>query len=176
MHTLQWVVVETDNQLVDSKLEAAQIADRSLEDELSPWYDWYIVGGGRWNVTEGEEDWASDYELKTNLIISHKEDPNGFRGKIMECIEKRIEQFNQYRAEIENLDILGKLSNYGGAMTYDMELYPLVKALNIFQGIWDTDSQIFDLTSGSSNLGYILSQMDRDEGDNLFLVPIDFHY
>jgi hypothetical protein len=56
MHVLQWIAVEADE-----KDEAYRRVEDTLQTMLgdyeSPtltWYDWFVVGGGRWN-TEGDE-------------------------------------------------------------------------------------------------------------------------
>ena len=118
MHTLQWIAVEAED-----KDEAVFNATSHLEaamgdgENYTSWYDWFIVGGGRWN-TEEDEDLMGSYVTKTNMIISYKEDPNAFRAKIDDCIQQRMVDYKQYLAEVKESNIIHKLDNYGGAMSY----------------------------------------------------------
>lgn len=171
MHTLQWVVVEADD--VDTAAENAErLLQEAMGDSESPssWYDWYVVGGGRWN------DQQDDYENSTNMIIAFEDNPNAFSGKLNELISNRIDTYNEYLAEIKDIDIMAKLDNYGGVMTYDMELYSLKNLLRFQSGDWFYDSKFYDLVHWSTNATHILSKIDNGLGENLYLVPIDFHF
>ena len=171
MHTLQWVAVEADN--ID---DAASIANTLLTENMgngentSAWYDWFVVGGGRWN---DEQDL---YSYSTNMIIAYEDNPNAFNAKIQELITNRIDTYNEYLAEFKGQDILDKLDNYGGVATYDHSFYALSRLLDYQQGKWDYDSKFCDLTNWSTNASYILSKIDSGFGETLYLVPIDFHF
>lgn len=171
MHTLQWVVVEAED--LDT---AAETADRLLQEAMgdsespSSWYDWYVVGGGRWN------DSQDDYDNSTNMIIAFEDNPNAFSGKLNELISNRIDIYNEYLAEVKEIDIMAKLDNYGGAMSYDMELYSLKNLLRFQMGDWFYDSKFYDMVHWSTNATHILSKIDKGLGENLYLVPIDFHF
>lgn len=171
MHTLQWVAVEAED--LDT---AAETADRLLQEAMgdsespSSWYDWYVVGGGRWN------DSQDDYDNSTNMIIAFEDNPNAFSGKLNELISNRIDIYNEYLAEVKEIDIMAKLDNYGGAMSYDMELYSLKNLLRFQMGDWFYDSKFYDMVHWSTNATHILSKIDKGLGENLYLVPIDFHF
>lgn len=173
MHTLQWVVVEADDK--DSAVGAAMVF---LEEEMgsgehpATWYDWFLAGGGRWNTEQDE----LGFTQPSNLVIDYKEEPNAFRAKIDELIQARIDQYNEYLSEVKQIDIMAKLENYGGVMTYSMDFYALSRLLDYQRGIWNYDSKFYDLVHWSTNATHILSKLDKNEGDNLFLVPIDFHF
>ena len=169
LHTLQWVVVEAED--LDTAAENAErLLQEAMGDSESPssWYDWYVVGGGRWN------DQQDDYENSTNMIIAFEDNPNAFNAKIQELIANRIDTYNEYLAEFKGQDILDKLDNYGGVMTYDPSFYALSRLLAFQQGKWDYDSKFYDLIHWSTNATHILSKIDN--GENLYLVPIDFHF
>lgn len=176
MHVLQWLSVEADD--VD---DAVSNVDSILEsymgngDSPSTWYDWYVVGGGRWNTAEND-DLDEAYKTKSNMVISYKEDPNGFRAKIDECITNRIDTYNEYYKEIEGKDVMAMFANYGGAMSYSLETYPFRNLLRFLDGDWFYDSKFFDLISDSTNATHILSKLDNNQGENFFLVPVDFHF
>jgi hypothetical protein len=177
MHTLHWIAVEAND-----KDEAVFNATSHLEAAMGDgenyisWYDWFVVGGGRWNTTEDEEGIMGSYITKTNMIISYKEDPNGFRAKIDDCIQQRMVDYKNYLAEVKESNVLDKLENYGGTMTYDHHFYALNALLRFQMGEWSHDSWFYDFINDSSNATHILSKLDKNEGDNIYLVPIDFHF
>lgn len=176
MHVLQWLVVEADD-----KETSVSVAQALLEEEMgtgdsfNSWFDWFIIGGGRWN-TEEAEGMFGRYETKTNMVISFEDNPNDFRAKIDTLVQNRITEYNQYLSEVKQIDIVAKLENYGGVMTYDHTLYPLARLLSFQDGSWDYDSKFYDLVHYSTNPTHILSKLDNNLGSNLFLVPVDFHF
>jgi len=176
MHSLQWLVVEADD--VDSAASAVQgllEEEMGTGDTVNTWFDWFIVGGGRWNATDTEDVFGA-YETKTNMIIAFEDNTNDFRAKIDTLVQNRITEYNQYLSEVKQIDIVTKLENYGGVMTYDHTLYPLARLLSFQDGNWDYDSKFYDLVHYSTNPTHILSKIDNGLGSNLFLVPVDFHH
>lgn len=176
MHVLQWIAVEAEDvenavTTVDQTLESYM----SGNDSLSTWYDWYIVGGGRWNIAE-DEDWQDGYKTKSNMVISFATDPNAFRAKIDQCVQGRIEEYNRYLAEVKESNVMEKLDTYGGAMSYSPEVYALNALLRFQTGEWHWDSQFFDMIADSTNATHILNKLDNNQGENFYLVPVDFHF
>jgi len=43
-------------------------------------------------------------------------------------------------------------------------------------GSWSHDSWFYDFITDSTNATHILSKLDNNEGENFYLVPIDFHF
>jgi hypothetical protein len=176
LHTLHWIAVEAED-----RDEAVRTVDNNLEsymsgnDAPSTWYDWYIVGGGRWNTAEGD-DLEEAYKTKSNMVISYKEDPNAFRAKIDNCLQQRVVDYNNYLAEVKESKVIDKLDNYGGTMSYDYHFYALNALLRFQTGEWWHDSWFFDMVHDSTNATHILSKLDNNQGENIFLVPIDFHF
>ena len=176
MHTLHWLSVEAEN--AD---EAVTNVDHILEsymgsgDSPNTWYDWYVVGGGRWNTAEND-DLDEAYKMKSNMVISLADDPNGFYAKIQECIQTRVDDYQKYLAEVKEYNVLEKLENYGGVMSYDPMFYSLNALLRYQTGEWSHDSWFFDLVHDSTNAGHILAKINSNEAQNLFLVPVDFHF
>ena len=176
MHTLHWIAVEAED--LD---DAVRNVDMTLEsymsgnDAPSTWYDWYVVGGGRWNTAEGD-DFTEGYKTKSNMVISYKEDPNAFRARIDKCIQQRIEDYNQYLAEVKETKVIDKLDNYGGTMSYDYHFYALNALLRFQLGGWEHDTWFFDMIADSTNASHVLSKIDSDQGENIYLVPVDFHF
>ena len=176
MHTLHWIAVEADDAenavgTVSNNLDSYM----SGNDSLSTWYDWFVAGGGRWNTTE-DDGIMEGYKTKSNMVISYKEDPNAFRASIDKCIQQRIEDYNQYLAEVKESKVIDKLDTYGGTMSYDYHFYALNALLRFQMGSWSHDSWFFDMTADSTNASHVLSKIDSDQGENIYLVPVDFHF
>ena len=176
MHTLHWIAVEAED--IEN---AVDVVDQTLDsymsgnDAPSTWYDWYVVGGGRWNTAEDDPGFSA-YTKKSNMVISYAKDPNAFRAKIDEGVQQRITDYNQYLAEVKETNVIAKLDNYGGAMSYDYHFYALNRLLAYQMGEWSHDSWFFDMVHDSTNATHILSKIDKGEGENIFLVPVDFHF
>ena len=176
MHTLHWIAVEAENiedavDTVSSNLDSYM----SGNDTLSTWYDWYVVGGGRWNTAETDSI-MEDYITKTNMVISYKENPNAFRAKIDDCIQQRMVDYKELLAEVKESNIISKLDNYGGTMSYDFHFYSLNALIRFQLGEWSHDSWFFDMIADSTNATHILSKLDNNQGENFYLVPVDFHF
>jgi len=174
LHVLQWIAVEADDE--DT---ATQKVETRLEEELNPgfsWFDWFIVGGGRWNPEQYQ------YKSSSNMVISYDRDPNAFRGKVDELIANRIDTYNQHLAEVKKHDVIAKLDNYGGVMEYDHVFYYLRSVVKMKSGDWTYDSEFYDLEAYSSNATHLLSKLDKHDLDapktvtGIFLVPVYFHF
>jgi hypothetical protein len=182
MHTLQWIAVEADDEET-AAAEAERLLQEAMGDGENPssWYDWFIVGGGRWNSSE-DDGLMGQYQTKTNMVISYDKDPNGFRGQVDKCITNRIATYNEYHKEIKDKDVMAMFENYGGVMSYSLETYPLRNLLRFIDGDWFYDSAFYDFTTWSTNATHILSRLDKHDlvtpkvTSGMFLVPIDFHF
>jgi hypothetical protein len=176
MHTLHWIAVEAED-AEDAVVTVSSNLDSYMSGNEAPstWYDWYVVGGGRWNTAEGD-DFEEAYKTKSNMVISYKEDPNAFRAKIDECIQQRVTDYNQYLAEVKETKVIDKLDNYGGVMSYDFHFYALNRLLAYQMGEWSHDSWFFDMIEDSTNASHTLSKIDSEQGENIYLVPVDFHF
>jgi len=177
MHTLQWVAVEADDEE-----NATQVAEELLQEAMgnsespSSWYDWYVVGGGRWNPDQDQ------YNNSHNMVISYDKDPNSFRAKLQELIQNRIDTYNEYYKEVADKDPMAMFANYGGVMSYSLETYPFRNLLRFLDGDWFYDSKFYDLISWSTNATHLLSKLDNHDlttpkdVSQFYLVPIDFHF
>jgi hypothetical protein len=119
MHVLQWIAVQADN-----KDEAYRRVEDTLQTMLgeyesttNTWYDWFIVGGGRWNVGEGEDNNEAYVEGKTNLILSAKEDPDLFDERVLQSMESRKAEFDQYAKDVDTSAIDKIITTTPGSMT-----------------------------------------------------------
>ena len=176
MHTLHWIAVEAENaedavETVRTNLDSYM----SGNDAPSTWYDWFVVGGGRWNTAEGD-DFTEGYKTKSNMVIAFEDNPNAFRAKVDDCIQQRMVDYKQYLAEVKENHVIDKLENYGGTMSYDYHFYSLNRLLAYQMGEWSHDSWFFDMVDDSTNATHILSKIDKGLGESLYLVPVDFHF
>jgi hypothetical protein len=174
MHVLQRIAVQAED-----KDEAFRIVKDTLEQELgnneyssNTWFDWFVTGGGRWNVNPD-----SQYEDDNNMTISYDEEPDKFLAQVALAIQSRVEEFNRYRQHFaeKNVDINAKLDSYDGSTDYSFDLYDLNKMIDMLQGKWDFNSYFFDMTSQSVNEKFMLESIDKGN-KNWYLVYVDFHF
>ena len=172
MHVLQYITVIADN-----KDEAFRTVKDTLESELgsnefatNSWFDWFVAGGGRF--VEG-----NPYEESTTQIISYDEAPLDYRSMIDNMISNRMDEFESYRKSYneKGIDLEAKLDNYRGVMTYDFELYPLKKMIDMIQGEWDMNSYFYDMHHASTNPDHMHKNIDLGN-KNWYDVPVDFHF
>lgn len=165
MHVLQRIAVQAD----DKDMAFRTVKDY-LENELNnyaPWYDWFVTGGGRWNEnTDGYDD------NDQSMTISYGEEPDKFISEVDTAIEARIEEFNQYRKSLADMDINASLDKYDGQMDFSFDLYPLGKMIDIMQGKWDFNSYFYDCTHETTNTKYMLDNLN----DSWYIVFVDFHF
>jgi hypothetical protein len=171
MHVLQYIAVQTDSddeamRLVEDKLQT----EMGGQDQYLSWYDWFVIGGGRF--VEG-----NPYESSPNHIISYDKSPGDYRDMIDSMITNRKEEFNAYREMYDkrNIDLDDKLDSYTGNMQYDMELYPLAKMIDMIQGKWDYNAYFFDIHHDSTNPEHMYKSIDTGN-KNWYIVPVDFHF
>lgn len=181
MHVLQWIAVEADE--TDTKQDVLTSVTGNLEDMLNPdyqngWFDWFVAGGGRWNVGEGDDFEEAYVENKTNLIIHAGTDLDKFKERIATCLEARKAEFDRY-AEQAQPDLLAKvISNYNPTevdYSYYSDLYAIKKVIDMAYGEWDFNSYFYDITNDSTNPKYTFDGIDK-EPNSWYLVPCDFHF
>lgn len=176
MHVLQYLAVEVEDQLEDPEQEAMQLVENFLNSEMggneyatNSWYDWFVIGGGRF--VDGDP-----YESSPNHIIpaTNKEE---FVAMIDRMISNRKVEFAGYRKSFEEreIDLAAKFDTYDGHMDYSFDLYPLKKMIDMIQGAWDYNAYFFDVEVGSTNPKYVLDKIEKHP-EKIFLIPIDFHF
>jgi hypothetical protein len=172
MHVLQWIAVQAEN---DD--EAMRLVEQDLQSKLgddpytyNAWYDWFVIGGGRFNPDQ------DPYQSSSNMIV-HSKDRDKFDKTIVEVMTARVAEFNSYRKSFEakDLDLGAKLDGYTGEMRYDFELYELKKMIDMIQGEWDMNSYFFDIHHESTNVNHMQNDLDLNP-DMWYLVPVDFHF
>lgn len=176
MHTLHWLAVEAGD-----KDEALESVEAFLNDNMGDgsnalsWYDWFVIGGGRFN-TEGN----NAYDTSDNMVISLKENgKEAFTNKIAECLRERVEEIADLRKGVDMSKVNAYLDSYDGNWDFYAlgELVTLKSALKLATGEWSPDSYFFDTMADTTNSTYVLKAIDHtDDNKDWFLVPVDFHY
>ena len=180
MHVLQWIATKAED-----KDEAYRRVEDSLQNMLgdyeSPtltWYDWFVVGGGRWNMTENDDHSEAYTEGKTNLIVSAKDELEKFKDRIDETMQSRQHEFDGYVKDIDSTIIDSIIKDYN-PRDFDYSkfstIYPIKKMLDMAYGIWDYNSYFFDMENDTTVPKYLLESLDIDP-ENWYLVPVDFHF
>ena len=178
MHVLQWIAVEAED-----KDEAYRTVESTLEDMLNPdyqngWFDWFVVGGGRWNVGD-DEDFDSAYkEGKTNLIIHAGTELDKFKERIATSLEARKSEFDRYASEVKPELLERVIAGYNPSQTdysYFSDLYSIKKVIDMAYGEWDFNSYFYDMQNDTPTPKYVLEAIDK-EPNLWYLVPVDFHF
>ena len=188
MHVLQWIAIQSEepSEVVDIE-EAKSIALRSvestLEDWLNPeysstWFDWFVAGGGRWNVGD-DEDFDSAYkEGKTNMVIHAGTDKDRFEERILLSMEARKAEFDRYAEEV-NPELLTKIISEYNPREHNyavfQELYSIKKVIDMAYGTWDFNSYFFDMVNDTTTPKYTFDGIDK-EPNSWYLIPVDFHF
>jgi hypothetical protein len=180
MHVLQWIAVQADN-----KDEAYRRVEDTLQTMLgeyesttNTWYDWFVVGGGRFNVGEDEDNNEAYVEGKTNLILSAKEEPDLFDERILQSMEKRKAEFDSYAKDADSSAIDKIIIDYN-PREHDFlafqKLYPIKKVIDMAYGTWDMNSYFYDMVHDSTTPKYVFEAIDKDP-ELWYLIPVDFHF
>lgn len=177
MHVLQWIATKAeDEDQAYHNVEQHLESQMSGNDSQATWYDWFVVGGGRWNTAQDDDMLESYKEGKTNMFIS-SDNMEDFQARIDTCIDNRMAEFKSYRESFEKaeIDINAKLDSYAGVMSYDFELYPLKKMIDMLNGEWDYNAYFWDCENWSTNPDHMLKDI-QNVGGIWYLVPVDFHF
>jgi hypothetical protein len=180
MHVLQWIAIEAED-----KDEAYRRVEDNLNNTLgdfesphSSWFDWFVVGGGRFNVSEGDEFAEAYTHGKTNLITSYDEDPVAFRVQVLRSLENRKAEFDEYAKTVDSSAIDKIIKSYD-PKDHDFlafqTLYPIKKVIDMAYGTWDFNSYFFDMVHDSTTPKYLYESLDKGN-KNWYLVPVDFHF
>jgi hypothetical protein len=180
MHVLQWIAVQADN-----KDEAYRRVEDTLQTMLgeyesttNTWYDWFVVGGGRFNVGEDEDNNEAYVEGKTNLILSAKEEPDLFDERVLQSMESRKAEFDSYAKDVDSSSIDKIIIDYN-PREHDFlafqKLYPIKKVIDMAYGTWDYNSYYYDMVHDSTTPKYVFEAIDKDP-ELWYLVPVDFHF
>lgn len=195
MHVLQWIAVKIDETVGEDGIDfdeakscAASEVNYTLQGDERPyadWYDWFIVGGGRFF-----ED--GSYEISHNHVISFAENPKEFSKTIRESLEARAQEARRRLDEIKRLtekeskSFEERVEEYLTYTLSDSTEFPYDPLMVMHQygyvsrmaaEYWLPDTYFYDISSGTTEVRYLLRDLEKSEsGDNWFLVPVDFHY
>ena len=182
MHVLHWIAVNGDADGATDKEEALSYVQNQLEDMLTDnggtgFFDWFVAGGGRWNVSNG--NWMSAYdEGKTNMIISYETDPDLFEERVLQSCEARKAEFDRYVADMKP-ELLNKVvTDYNpreNNFEITMDIYPIKKIIDMAYGIWDSNAYFYDISNWSTSTKYMFESIDKGNKE-WYLVPVDFHF
>lgn len=175
MHVLQWIATTADDKdeaflRVKDYLETAM----GSPDSYASWYDWFVVGGGRWNPNEGSQYDDTDQ----SMTLSYETDPDLFEEQVLKAMEDRKTEFDNYAKDV-NPDILNKIITEYNPREKDFgvfqELYVIKKVIDMAYGEWDFNSYFFDMENDTTTPKYMFEAIDK-ETKNWYLVAVDFHF
>ena len=178
MHTLHMVAVKVDaEELENIKDEASHEVHSTLIGDERPyasWYDWFVVGGGRF--AEGDA-YGNNYD---NAIAYHNE-PEKFIEKMDEVLGWRKSTATRMLNEIKEKDFdfadsVENALNGKSENRFDSEMWKALELSRIAMGYWTPDSHFFDLANGTASNEYILKDIEEGRGHEWVLVPVDFHF
>ena len=172
MHTLHQIATQAD-----SKEEAHRRVKDYLETQLgedfgpSPtWYDWFVVGGGRWSTSD--DPYNTDYWPD----VKHTSEIEFFQN-IAQAMEWRKEQLDRYVTSAKGINLSELLSLIGQVDDFKIghQLYDVKKIYDVTMGMWGHDSYFFDMINDSTTDKYMQESLDK--GDKTwYAVPVDFHF
>jgi hypothetical protein len=163
MHCVQLLFIEAD-----THQDAIDAVGSRLEE--ADWSDWSTVGG-RWKglFGEGEPD-----------AILYSNDPEKWDEMIKTFSEYRVGYMKEALADIEKTgQTVGELINEYDPLANNFELgmkgYYLRKIGSLLADYWTSDSAVYDLEAGTSNLAY-LTERTATNPKKQFMVAVDFHH
>jgi len=178
MHTLHMVAVKVDaEELENIKDEASREVHSTLIGEERPyatWYDWFVVGGGRF--VEGDayaenHDNAIAYHNEPEKFIAEMDKVLGWRkANANRMLEQLKEKDFDFAHAVENALKGDKESRFDG------NLWSVLELSKIAMGYWTPDSHFFDISNGTASNEYILKDIEEGRGHEWVLVPVDFHH
>lgn len=174
MHVLQYIAVQAG-----SSKEAFENVKSHLEEVTNSksWSDWHIVGGGRWSTN------CRDYRNDTPQdVISYVKDKNKFLDSIEWTKKTRIENMKNLLSNLQKDS--GEAQFVISALEYvkkaecnsiDLNAYFVNRIAQSLLGTWTSDSYFFDIEANTGSYKE-LEQRIKDDPDNVYLVPVDFHF
>ena len=188
MHTLHYVAVKLDSEFDGSNADelreeaVADIHSTLIGDErpYGSWYDWFVVGGGRF--VEGDA-----YSNSDHAVVLYGENPDLFLEKMNEGLGWQLSNakslFEQVSEKFDLDDAMAKFeatyNNNDNPIDYSsMGAWTMRRLMSHFEGYWNPDSHFLDITNGTPAPRYLLDDIERnpDEAGQWALVPVDFHY
>ncbi len=173
MHVIQYIATQADD--VD---EAHRRVKDYLEGQLgsgdtyTAWFDWFVVGGGRWASND------DPYDDSFTGDVVHQSDPK-FEEYLDIAHKYRQEELSRYEEEARKLNLIELLDNLQDFefdhYSVGSKLYPINQIYHLCMGTWNYNSYFFDMMTESSNRKYMREAIDKGDND-WYLVPVDFHF
>lgn len=177
MHVIQYVAtkaddVESAHSFVKNYLESLMGNDESH----NTWYDWFIVGGGRWASgvdNQYNDEWTGD--------VVHQDSPK-FQENLDQAHKWKLEATSWEIKRAKEIDMSGVIDRIendqeGLYPMWDVtsQLYPFYKLYQMTSGTWGSDSYFFDIEHETTHPTYMREAIDKGDKD-WYLVPVDFHH
>ena len=194
MHNLQYIatIVDTDGmELTEQEIkeQAFSAVKRTLEDTMTEygsvyWYDWFIVGGGRWHSKSDENDVWHTPEDETDVIVCSEANMPRVLELLDNIDKKQIDEFNTLFGEFDFPTINSLFVKFGKGEPVSYEerwlanVYSLKFALDMFTGKWNWNSGFLDLDGWNTDTQHIRQMLgiDKSQFSGVYcLVPVDFH-
>lgn len=177
MHCIQFVATRAESK------EAALAKTRNyLETAMGPedtyvsWYDWFVVGGGRWSsdpdsYQETAADVAALGEPKFEEYIQKAaEYKRSEYVDILDYAKKQVQNFEAMLSEIKDLAV-----GLEPMFQFSMRLYPLHQIYKMVSGDWSNFSYFYDMENETTHPESMRESYAKGETD-WFIVPVDFHF
>jgi hypothetical protein len=188
MHTLHDVAVKLDSEFDGSNADelredtVAEVHSTLIGDErpYGSWYDWFVVGGGRF--VEGDA-----YSNSDHAVVLYGENPTLFLEKMNEGLGWQLSNaqylFEQVSEKFDLNSAMAKFergyNNTSEPVDYaSMGAWTMRRLMSHFEGYWNPDSHFLDITNGTPTPQYLLNDIEQNpaEAHLWALVPVDFHY
>jgi hypothetical protein len=155
---------------VEAETHQDAIDEVSSRLEEADWSDWSEVGG-RWSGLFGEGE--------PNAIL-YSNDPEKWHEMIITFSEYRVAHMKEALAAIDKTgkslgEMIDEYSPIANNYDLGMKGYYLRKIGGILADYWTSDSAMFDLEAGTSNLEYLQERIAKDPKKQ-FMVVVDFHH
>lgn len=177
MHVLHYVAVEADD-----KNQATSRVDIALNESLEnggTWFDWFVVGGGRFTTPEGAH-FSEAYNDTSDNTISYTEDQLEFYATLKKQVRIRKEQFEDRLSRVDESKIKQSIAQFRAtdeeAVGQDrVAIYNLKELSETLLGYWNPDSYFYDMESFDCDVQPIKDRI-KNNPTQQFLVPVDFHF
>jgi hypothetical protein len=176
VHTLHYWAVEADS----SEEAFKKVQTRLLGDEegrFVDWYDWHVVGGGRWS--------DSQYEDSSSGVVSYSSQPDLFIKVLDDCKKARVNEMNECMANINTDKFISDIVDYiseNGILNPEQRFgnlnnYWINNASDLLRDHYTSSSYFYDFQEYTAHIGYIQERLDNsDVAMRQYLIPIDFHF
>lgn len=174
MHTLHHIAVEAASSKAAFRSVKLFVEERIASGEF--WSDWAVVGGGRWS-----EHSKDDHEDTPKDVISYVKNKDTFESALQITRESRKQEMKR---TIENIAGEGEAAlviaaleyaKKGDCEPYNMNSYMFLKVTEVLCGRWTPDTFFYDMKDQTTSFSY-LEERVKDNPEEQYLVPVDFHF